>query len=205
VNPLYADGILYALQPPTAPAPTPDFEPGNPPSDFKSRQILINLELTRGEDLLSRTPPDSSGAWGCFQRALDLLEGEPRGTLHNQLGISFRHLGIEDFALICYERALHAPRLSRSDRKEVIFNTSNIYKDRGNRLIKADNLSGAVEAFIKALEYDPENAKLMYNIGLIYVQYLKRKDLGLPFLESYLKLNPTDENAEKLIRQLRGQ
>jgi tetratricopeptide (TPR) repeat protein len=135
---------------------------------------------------------------------LELYDNEPRGALQNQLGITFRHLSAEEEALICYDRALHASRLSAGERRDVIFNISNIYKDRGNRLAKSGDYSGAVAAFTKALEYDPQNAIVAYNVGVIYVNYLNRPDLGLPFLESYLKQNPSDQNAADLVRAIRG-
>lgn len=198
-------GILYALQPPPRPAPPiPDLWQGDPPRDFKARGILVNLEASRAEMLLKQTPPDSSGAKKCLNRALALYEHEPRGALHNQLGLGFRQYGAEDEALICYRRALEAPRLSAGERKEVIFNISNVYKDRGERLAQAGDYNGSVEAFKAALAYDPGNDEVTYNIGLIYVKYLKQFDLGLLYLENYLQNHPADKDVANLVGMLKN-
>ncbi len=197
-------GVLYALQPPRRPAPIPSLWSGRPPRDYKARQILVNLELVRGGALLLQSPPDSLRALESFRRAFNLLEGEPRAALHNQLGIALRHKGSEELALASYDRALRAPRRNSTERFEIIFNISNIYKDRGNRLAQGEDYVGAVEAFTKSLEYDPGNPTIIYNVGVIYANYLHKPDLALPYLESYLATNPTDQKVGKLVRELRG-
>ncbi len=194
-------GILYAYDQPASWSKIPSPGSSVVPRDFKTRQILINLELSRTEDILSRESPDSVRARKGCKEALNYLEDEPRGSLHNQLGISFRHLGYGDLALVSYERGLDAPRLSATERGEIIFNISNIHKDRGNARAAAGDAQGALEAFLEALKYDPANARLFYNIGVIYVNYLNQPEKGLPYLETYLSNNPRDENVRELVRQ----
>jgi len=198
---LYSHGILYAAQPPqTSPLPDPAALTG--PPDFKSRQILVNMALSRGEELLYADPPDTTGARSAFRLAMDYLKSEPRAALHNQLGIAFRHLGAEDFALAAYDRGLKALRLTPRERDEIIFNVSNIYKDRGNRRAAAGDAAGALEAFSRALEYDPGNGPVLFNVG--YLHYtLGRPRESVPYLESYLRLNPGDARARQLLEAAR--
>ncbi len=199
---LYSHGILYSTTRPTSFTSIPDIWQGGDPGDFKSRQILVNLELCRGDEFLQRTPADPAQAAKSFEKARKMLTKESRGALHNQLGIALRHFKYRDLALSCYDRALQSPRLTNSERAEVVFNISNIHKDRGNDLVAANDFQGALRAFQTALKYDPVNSRLLYNIGVIYVNYLKDPDKGIPYLEAYLKTNPSDHNVRELIKSL---
>ncbi len=201
--PYYSNGILYSFSTPRTKSVIRDFKLTDDYFDFKSRQICINVELCRGQEFLQKASRDTNRALEAFRKALKILENEPRGALHNQLGISFRHLGVGDLALVSYERALKSSRLTESERKEVIFNISNIYKDRGNQSAAAGNIQGALDAFMKALEFDPENPKVLYNIGVIYCNYLKMPQKGIPYLEAYLKVNPMDKKTRELLNSQR--
>jgi tetratricopeptide (TPR) repeat protein len=201
--PLYSNGILISSEQPAREPVFPQFVTSDVPDDFKSRQILINSILILGESYLRQSPPDSARALFYFKKALADLQGEPRAALLNQLGISFRHLRMEDLALQAYNFALQAPRLDTAERAEILFNISNIYKDRGNRLAAAQDLRGALDAFLAALQYDPVNSGLLYNIGVLYVNYLNDPVRGIPYLESYLRLNPQDTKVRDLINSRR--
>jgi tetratricopeptide (TPR) repeat protein len=197
-------GVLYSLQPLNRPErPIPDLWPGDPPTNFKARSILVNLEAAKVAMLQKQIPPDSLGVMNHVRRAMALCEHEPRGSMHNQLGLGLQHCGAEEEALSCYLRALDAPRLSAGERKEVHLNLSNLYKDRGQRLAQAEDYVGSVEAFKKALEYNPGDDEVTYNIGLIYVKYLKQMDLGLLYLEEYLQKHPSEQSVAELVTLLR--
>lgn len=200
---LHSNGIIYSTAPPPKRVPIPSFSADYEALDFKSRQLLTNMELCRGEEYLLKSPPDSTGALQSFQDALRIMETEPRGALHNQLGIFFRHFGYANLALTSYERGLESTRLSEVESREIIFNISNIYKDMGNRLIAAEDYHGAVEAYSKALKYDPHNPKLYFNVGFILVEYLKAPEKGLPYLEVYLKYHPDDVRVRNMISAYR--
>ncbi len=200
---LYSNGILYTTSAPGSVSPIPELWNGEEPGDSKSRQILVNLDLCRGESALQAKYPNPTAARQAFKRALDLLGNEPRAALHNQLGISFRHLKQGDLALNAYENALEATRISRIEREEIVFNISNIYKDRGNEFAAENDINGALQAFQQALKYDPSNSRLLYNVGVIYINYLNDPQKGKPYLETYLKLNPSDKKVSDLVRSLR--
>jgi tetratricopeptide (TPR) repeat protein len=202
---LYSLGMIYSLTPPVRiapPIPTPD---AAAKMDFKSRQILINLAFCRAESFLRQSQPDSARATADFRRAFDFLEEEPRAALWNQLGIAYRHFAQEDLALAAYERALKAPRMNAKERGEIVFNVSNIYKDRGNRLSATGEFARAAQAFENALNYDPDNPKLLYNVGVIYVHYLQNPQKGAPYLQRYLATNPGDEKVRKLLETYQTQ
>lgn len=201
--PFFSNGILLSSEKPTREPAFPPFSIDDAPTDFKSRQILINSTLIQGEHYLRRSLPDSAQARHLFEKAFDVLRGEPRAALLNQLGISFRHLRMEDLALQAYNSALQAPRGNADERAEILFNLSNIYKDRGNRLAADQDLRGALDAYLTALQYDPDNSGLLYNIGVLYVNYLNDPVRGIPYLESYLRLNPQDAKVRDLINSRR--
>jgi len=195
---LYSQGVVYSLNPPARPASLFPLPETIATTDFKIRQIAINLALCRAETFLTQARSDSAAA-DDFRRGFDLLGDEPRGSLWNQLGIAYRHFGQEDLALRSYDRALKASRLNEKEQGEIAFNISNIYKDRGNRLSAAGDFAGAVRAFEEALQYDPANPKLLYNVGIIYYQYLQQPQKALPYLRQYLAGNPGDEKVGKIV------
>ncbi|MCX6641369.1 MAG: DUF2723 domain-containing protein [bacterium] len=197
----FPSGILYSTSAVSIAAQLPQPTEDKIPDDFKSLQMLINIELSRAEDAMHNIPPMRDLADESVQRAQSYLADEPRGALHNQLGIALRHLGMLDAALGSYQKGLESARLNDSERKEIIFNISNIHKDRGNQFLASGQYQQSVNAFSKALEYDPQNSRLLYNVGAIYLKYLNRPDKGIPYFESYLELNPGDEQTRQLVEE----
>ena len=200
---MYSNGVLYSsvtgYEVPLIPEYPADYDPG----DFKSRQLLTNLELSRGEDYLAQSPPDSIKAWNAFRKGLDYFAREERGLLHNHLGIFFRHQGYFEQALECYERGLNSPRLDDGDRADIEFNISNVYKDMGNLRISQNDYRRAAEAFAKALQYDRENYQLYHNVGILLVQYLNQPEKGIPYLETYLRYQPGDAQVRGIVEGYR--
>jgi tetratricopeptide (TPR) repeat protein len=202
---LYSNGLLFSTQPPLKKISWEQIHPPSYVEDFKVRQLLVNIELCKGKELLLSQPRDSISAVHYFLNAFEILKDEPRAALHNQLGIYFRRWGYADLALKSYDRALKSPRLSKSEREDIIFNISNVHKDIGNSCVSRGDFSGAVEAYEKALEYDPQNPKILYNLGLIYCQYLQSPGKALPYLEAYIKLKPEDQQVLNLLHAIRSQ
>ncbi len=199
---LYSNWVLYSSPPPEGNNEIPNFSTVKAHiSDFKTRQLLCNVELCRGEEYMRASPPDSRKAIESFRKAFAIYKDEPRGVLHNHLGIFFRNYKFEELALEAYDNALKSPRLYSSERRDVIFNISNIYKDRGNRKIDEKDYNAAVEAFAKALEYDLDNTKLIYNTGILYTVYLSQPQKGIPFLRRYLTYNPNDDQVKRIIEE----
>ncbi|MBU1653010.1 tetratricopeptide repeat protein, partial [bacterium] len=198
----HSNGILYSSDGPSNRLTMPEFKMGDNATDFKSRQILVNMELCRAHDAIQPGKTNQLKAIQAFQKAIDYLEDEPRASMLNQLGVSFRHLRQRELALETYGKALTAPRITKTEKAEIRFNMSNIYKDRGNELAGLNDFGAALQAFVTALEYDPENATLLYNIGVIYVNFLKQPERGLPYLKAYLTQNPSDQNVRDLIKSI---
>jgi len=201
---LYSDGILYSLQrpldgKPVLPQYPAEFEPG----DVLSRQLLINLDLARGEDALKGQPPDSAAALRAFNLALSRLPDEPRALVLNNVGIFFRSVGYLDLALRTYHEALSRPLSIDQQRRDIRYNISNVYKDWGNRSISVGDFGGAVRNYAEALKYDADNAELLLNMGLIYARGLHDTTRALEYLDRYLAKNPSDTRVDGLIKALR--
>ncbi len=201
---LFSFGMLYDTRPTDQPAKAvPEYPASYDPGDLMSRELLVNLDLIRGEELLLPGVSDTAAALTQFRLALGRYDVETRGVLLNQLGIYFRKAGARDLALETYNRALEKPILSSSQREEIRFNISNIYKDRGNIAVEQNDFAGAVKDFELALEYDQKNARLLLNIGLIYAQQLKDNNNARRYLTRYLELEPGDSRVVQLLGTLR--
>ncbi len=201
---LYSYGLLYETQPPRIEAKrVKSYPDGYRSADLMTREMIVNLDLARGEQKLWDEPPDSSGALADFRLALSRYDDEPRGVLLNQLGIFLRKIGAQELALEAYRRGLNKPILSGGQAAEIRYNISNVHKDRGNAALQAQDFVAAAAAFETAAEYDRDNARLLLNIGLLYARELDNAGKARPYLERYLLLEPSDAQARQLLNSLR--
>jgi tetratricopeptide (TPR) repeat protein len=198
---LYSHGVLFSLlRPALTKTSVPNYPANFDPGEFLSRMALANLDLVRGEEELLSTPPDTTGALSDFRLASTRLQHEPRGECLNLIGAQLRRSGFGDLALDIYREALTRPILSPTHRREILFNISNVYKDRGNSAHQRGDYLAAVTNYIEALNYDPANSKLMLNIGLIYLQNLRDSANAHVYLNKYLLLEQNDTRVRDLIR-----
>ncbi len=201
---LYSYGLLYeTARPIDAPAPVPAYPASFDDGDLMSRELLVNLDLIRGEQYLQSEPPDTLAALSEFKLALGRYDAEPRGVLPGQLGIFFRKVGFGDLALETYNRALNKPILTAGQIAEIRFNISNVYKDRGNVAVQNSDYPAAAAAFEQALQYDGENSRLLLNLGLVYAQHLNDRTRAVRYLTHYLELEPADTRVKELLNSLR--
>ncbi|MCK4655507.1 MAG: DUF2723 domain-containing protein [candidate division Zixibacteria bacterium] len=200
---LFSCGILYvAGEEPSTSLPVPEYPPDYDPGDPHARSLLVNLDLARGEEALESVPPDSAAMLEAYRMAIRRMEYEPRALLPNQIGIYFRQAGLPEMALEAYGFSLARPLITPQQRRDIRYNISNIYKDKGNTYYKAGDPKSAVAAYIEASEYDPDNPTLLRNIGLIYLRDLSKPKDALRYLENYLELSPSDTEIGTLVRYL---
>jgi tetratricopeptide (TPR) repeat protein/nicotinamide riboside transporter PnuC len=201
---LFSCGILYAAgEKPSTCLPVPEYPPDYDPGDPLARSLLVNLDLARGEEALESVPPDSAAMLEAYRMAIHRMGCEPRAVLPNQIGIYFRQVGLPEMALEAYGFSLDRPLITPQQRRDIRYNISNIYKDKGNADYRAGDLESAVAAYIEASEYDPDNPKLLRNIGLIYLRDLSKPEEALRYLEKYLEHNPSDTEVGNLVRSSR--
>lgn len=199
---LFSFGMLYDTRPPIeASRVVPSYPTSHDPGDLMSRELLVNLDLIRGEELLLNGERDKAEEQ--FRMALSRYDIETRGVLLNQLGIYFRKSDALELALETYNRALEKPILSSNQRAEIRFNISNVHKDRANLAMESSDYVAAVQHFEEAANYDENNSRLILNIGLIYAQHLRDNNSARRYLTRYLELEPGDQRVQQLLGSLR--
>jgi len=201
--PVYSYGILYAInQIPDSSPEALKYPAEYDPDDVLSRQLLANLDLARGESYLKESPVDTAAALAAYNLAYKRLENEPRAIALNNLGIYYRGAGYLDPAYKTYNLALIKPIITQSLKRDILYNLSNIYKDRGNNYLSAKDYANAATTFIEALTYDPDNIGLFLNIGLIYATVLNDTTQACYYLQKYFSQKPGDKRVEDLMRKL---
>jgi len=98
--------------------------------------------------------------------------------------------------------ALRKPLMTSTERNEIMYNISNVYKDLGNVCLKVNDFKGAATNYTKALEHDTGNSRLLLNLGIIYAQRLNEKSKGIDYLNRYLAQNPSDTEIRRLVNSL---
>ena len=134
--------------------------------------------------------------------AIGRMKDEPRAEVVNQIGIFFRQAAQYQLALETYDMALRKPLMTSTERNEIMYNISNVYKDLGNVCLKVNDFKGAATNYTKALEHDTGNSRLLLNLGIIYAQRLNEKSKGIDYLNRYLAQNPSDTEIRRLVNSL---
>ncbi|UCC79941.1 MAG: DUF2723 domain-containing protein [Candidatus Zixiibacteriota bacterium] len=125
--------------------------------DFKGMTMLANLHLCYGEDLYEARRRRE--AVGQYREARKIAESTREASVHNSLGIFFRHEGWPVLARNEYEKALDARHLTAHEKSNIYVNLGNLEKDSG----KSET---AIEYYIKALETNSNNIEARYNLFL---------------------------------------
>ena len=87
-------------------------------------------------------------------------------------------------------------------RRSIALNLSNVYKGRGNEALKAKDFPEAFTQYQNALKYDPGNLSLLRNVSMIALRDLQDTTRAVTYLSEYIRLNPSDTTAPKLLRNL---
>ena len=122
--------------------------------DFKGMTMLINTHLCYGQDLFKMRK--SRDAVDQYREARKIADATREASVHNSLGIFFRHEGWPVMAKREYENALAAEHLTADEKSNIYVNLGNLEKDRGK-------LDSAVEYYMKSLEINDDNNEARYN------------------------------------------
>ncbi|UCE67603.1 MAG: tetratricopeptide repeat protein, partial [Candidatus Zixiibacteriota bacterium] len=125
--------------------------------DFKGMTMLVNLHLCYGEDLYEARKRRE--AVEQYREARKIAESSREASVHNSLGIFFRHEGWPVLARQEYESALNADHLTADEKSNIYVNLGNLEKDSG----KSEE---AIEYYLKALEINSDNVEASYNLFL---------------------------------------
>lgn len=105
-------------------------------------------------------------------------------------GWALRRLQQYDLALEAYDRCI----LEGGDTPDTLNEQAICYMETGN-------LTKAEEILLKALRKEPENTKIISNLGIVYLQ-LGDLDQSLQFFSTVLEFDPEDPLAQKYVQEL---
>ncbi len=125
--------------------------------DFKGVTMLANLYLCRGEDMLAIG--DTTRAINDFKEASNVGGLSIEASVHNSLGVFFRHVGQLQLADSEYFKALNSIHLTAFERSNIYVNLGNLKKDQGN-------FDQAMDCYKRALEINKSNNEAKYNLAL---------------------------------------
>ncbi len=125
--------------------------------DFKGITILADLHLCRGEDMLAAG--DTALALNDFEQASRVTALSIEASVHNSLGVFFRHVHQLQLADREYSIALKSIHLTAFERSNIYVNLGNLKKDQGD-------FDQAVAYYKKALEINKSNNEAQYNLNL---------------------------------------
>ncbi len=125
--------------------------------EFKGITMLSNLYLDRGEDLIAAG--DTTRAQSDFNTACDVAALSGEASIHNSLGVFFRHLRQTELADKEYSQALKSRHLTAFERANIYVNLGNLRKDKGN-------YDDAIGLYEKAIDINQNNRDAKYNLAL---------------------------------------
>lgn len=99
-------------------------------------------------------------------------------------------------ALVALERFLEA---EESFKKAIFYDPKNSYAllNLGNVSILKGKFKDAEKFFLKSIEYE-ENSEAHLNLGILYNDIFKNKELALKHFKKFLELQPNDKEAFKV-------
>ena len=131
-------------------------------------------------DEVAKRYADSAAA---YRKAIENKPDEPAYIFN--LSLVLGDAGkIEDAA----KAAEEAAALNRASGSQAFFNLGASY-------IEKAKTAEAIQAFKRAIELDPNNAKAHYQLGVAYFGAADTIPLAVPYLETFLKLQPTSPDA----------
>jgi tetratricopeptide (TPR) repeat protein len=75
---------------------------------------------------------------------------------------------------------------------------SGAYADLGAAYAHIKNYDLAIDAYTESLRYDPRNADICYNLGLLYQQGKNNPEKAIAYLGKYLKLKPNARDKKEV-------
>ncbi|HEX9023441.1 MAG TPA: tetratricopeptide repeat protein [Geobacteraceae bacterium] len=85
-------------------------------------------------------------------------------------------------------------------------NNPNLLTDQGVMFKRLGSFDKALANFEKAQKIDPRHLQSIYNMGIIYAEDLKRRDMAIKTWDHYLELDstsPAAQQVKKMIEQLK--
>jgi tetratricopeptide (TPR) repeat protein len=87
-------------------------------------------------------------------------------------------------------------RVMAAQNKQLLRETAEMHYNMGVFFTDNKEFTRAEKEYRRALDFDPENLKVHYNLGYLYAEDLNKQDKAAFHLEKYLQLSPDAKDSE---------
>ncbi|MDK9700935.1 MAG: DUF2723 domain-containing protein [bacterium] len=123
-----------------------------------------------------------------------------RADLLAEFGVHLRGRGLLSESEWCYRKAMDYYPPGSEKQMQLVHSIANLYRDRGNAALAANNREVALEQFQAALTIEPEHLATLRNVGLLLLTDTKNFEQALPILQKYLA-RQRDPQIEALLNE----
>jgi type II secretory pathway component GspD/PulD (secretin) len=156
-------------------------------SELKAEKEKLAYEVSKAKDIIERSEQVAAAAHTEKEKFKKLIYEYKKLVEENRkllAGEAIKRKSLES-TLEDMKQGLKKERLDMYYNLGVIFDKHNLFEE-------------TEKAYLKALEIDPNDSQAHYNLGVIYDEELNMPDLALKHYQSYLRLRPDAENADKV-------
>lgn len=82
--------------------------------------------------------------------------------------------------------------------QQLMKETAEMHYNMGVFFTENKQFSQAEREYLRALDFDPNNLKVHYNLGYLYSEELSKHDKAMFHLEKYLQINPNSKESESI-------
>ncbi len=80
----------------------------------------------------------------------------------------------------------------------LVKETAEMHYNMGVFFTENKKFENAEREYVRALEFDPNNLKVHYNLGYLYAEDLNKHDKAMFHLEKYLQIDPNSKESEAI-------
>lgn len=155
-----------------------------------------SLNLYQAKGMVLTQQKDYSSAMECFDKILELSNTDPIkpdfGLVQTYFNKALCCLSLDnlDDAIESFNKAiLHIDQAYDNQKAKAFY--GNIYKSKGDALLKQEKYQDALQPYKLYLEYDPEDIDILHEIAFIYAQ-LEQYDDVINTCDKALEIKPDD-------------
>jgi len=173
-----------------------------------SRTAEVKKENTRLANELKKTEQDRQKA---YKQALS-FDNKAKKAISDSRNLykKIAKLEKEKTEIIGHNKKLakeanRAPQRFRNmaqENKMLIRETSDMHYNLGVFFSQSRHYDRAIKEFERALDINPNNAKVHYNLGYLYAEEFKRHDEALNHFQKFLDLDPRAKESEEVRKYL---
>jgi tetratricopeptide (TPR) repeat protein len=89
-------------------------------------------------------------------------------------------------------------RLMAAQNKSLLKETAEMHYNMAVFFTQGQKYKEAEREYVRALEFDPNNLKIHYNLGYLYAEEMDKHDKAMYHLEKYLQIDPNSKESEAI-------